>query len=156
MRCRVLWFFILSNVSVLFTHNIGAVEVLSAKELALHCKAFPGDVDSIDGQYCIRYIQGFIDGAVATDVRVMLNIEAESDRKSTFSERAIRMRSPSRDDSRRAAGYAEFCLGDPVPLRDVVENVVNDLNAGLKDSSESMTARDMVYDSLRKNYRCEE
>ena len=65
-----------------------AVEVLSAEELASHCVAFPDDADSVDGQYCIRYIQGFIDGAVATDVRVMLNIEAE--RSETFTERAMR------------------------------------------------------------------
>ena len=65
-----------------------AVEVLTAEELASHCEAFPDDAESVDGEYCVRYIQGFIDGAVATDVRVMLNMDAE--KEETFTERAIR------------------------------------------------------------------
>jgi len=54
-----------------------AYEVLTAQELASNCKAVPEASDSTDGQYCIRYIQGFIDGAIATDARVMINIESE-------------------------------------------------------------------------------
>ena len=133
--------------------DAGAVEVLSAEELASHCVAFPQDSDGIDGQYCIRYIQGFIDGAIATDVRVMLNVEAE--RKESFSERAIRTRAPDRNLQRRAAGYAEFCLGDPVPLVEVVTKVVGDLNERLKALDTAGTARDVVYESLRRHYPCE-
>lgn len=132
-----------------------AVEVLSAEELASHCVAFPDESEGVDGQYCIRYIQGFIDGAVATDVRVMINIEADADRKESFSQRAIRMRAPDRSLQRRAAGYAEFCLGDPVPLVEVVTKVVDDLNERVKALDSSATARDAVYESLRRHYPCE-
>ena len=135
--------------------DAGAVEVLSAEELASHCVAFPEDSEGVDGQYCIRYIQGFIDGAVATDVRVMINVEAEAERKESFSERAIRMRAPDRNLQRRAAGYAEFCLGDPVPLVEVVTKVVADLNERLKALDTAGTARDVVYESLRRHYPCE-
>ena len=68
-------------VSSVFAYaDADAVEVLTAEELASHCVAFPDEIESVDGQYCVRYIQGFIDGAIATDVRVMLNMEAERDR----------------------------------------------------------------------------
>ena len=130
-----------------------AVEVLTAEELASHCEAFPDDAESVDGEYCVRYIQGFIDGAVATDVRVMLNMDAE--KEETFTERAIRTRMIDRDLQRRAAGYAEFCLGDPVPLADVVGKVVADLNERVKSMGSSGSARDAVYESLRRNYPCE-
>ena len=130
-----------------------AVEVLTAEELASHCEAFPDDAESVDGEYCVRYIQGFIDGAVATDVRVMLNMDAE--KEETFTERAIRTRMIDRDLQRRAAGYAEFCLGDPVPLAEVVGKVVADLNERMKSMDSSGSARDAVYESLRRNYPCE-
>ena len=130
-----------------------AVEVLTAEALASHCEAFPDEAESVDGEYCIRYIQGFIDGAVATDVRVMLNMDAE--KEETFTERAIRTRMIDRDLQRRAAGYAEFCLGDPVPLAEVVGKVVADLNERMKSMDSSGSARDAVYESLRRNYPCE-
>ena len=132
-----------------------AVEILTAEELASHCVAFPDDADSVDGQNCIRYIQGFIDGAVATDVRVMLNMEAEANGDESFTERAIRTRVIDRTSQRRAAGYAEFCLGDPVPLLEVVIKVVADLDERMKSMDSPGTARDVVYESLRRHYPCE-
>lgn len=131
-----------------------AVETLSAEELSRHCQAFPEEANSPDGEYCVRYIQGFIDGAVATDVRVMMNIEAESQKGSTLKERALRTRLPSRMERQRAAGYAEFCLGEPVPLEEVVTNIVKDLNELVKNDLDSGSARDSVYRSLRKHYPC--
>lgn len=132
-----------------------AVEILSAEELASHCAVFHDDPEGVDGQYCVRYIQGFIDGAVATDVRVMLNMEAERDEE-TFTERAIRTRIIDRNSLTRAAGYAEFCLGDPVPLVEVVTKVIADLDERVKATDSSGTARDSVYESLRRHYPCEQ
>ena len=144
-------------VSSVFAYaDADAVEVLTAEELASHCVAFPDEIESVDGQYCVRYIQGFIDGAIATDVRVMLNMEAERDEKESFTERAIRTRMIDRNSQRRASGYAEFCLGDPVPLAEVVGRVVADLNERMKALDSSGTARDVVYESLRRNYPCNE
>jgi hypothetical protein len=128
---------------------VQAVTPLTAQELISHCEAFPDQAESTDGQYCIRYIQGFIDGAVATDTRVLLNLESEQNKKETYTERAHRTRS-ARD---RASVYAEFCLGDPVPLREVVQNVVTDLGQR-KYTEEGVEAGTAVYASLRKNYPC--
>jgi len=145
---------VLAIVSGMFMSvDAGAVEVLTAEELASHCEAFPDDAESVDGEYCIRYIQGFIDGAIATDVRVMLNMDAE--KEETFTERAIRTRMIDRDLQLRASGYAEFCLGDPVPLAEVVAKVVADLEHRKKAMDSPGSARDAVYESLRRNYPCE-
>lgn len=133
--------------------HASAVEVLSAKELVSHCNAFPDDSASPDGEFCVRYIQGFIDGAVATDIRVMLNVEQDLKPKSEFVQRALRTRAPQRAELDRAARYAEFCLGDPISLKEVVSNVVADLNQQ-NDISADTAARDLVYTSLKQHYPC--
>ncbi|MEX2963665.1 Rap1a/Tai family immunity protein [Microbulbifer sp. TYP-18] len=130
-----------------------SIEVLSAEDLSSHCSGLSQKSKSPHGEFCTRYIQGFIDGAVATDARVMLNIEADYKHKQTFSERALRTRLPSRSEYLRAARYAEFCLGDPVPLREVVENIVKDLKE-IDTPSSDISAREMVYLSLKKHYPC--
>ena len=134
---------------------VKAVEVLSAQELASHCALLGSEPEGVDGQYCIRYIQGFIDGAVATDVRVMLNAESAQQSSETFSERAKRTRAPSREDRFRAANLAGFCLGDPLSLRNVVDVVVADLAALADGNGEDDPAMEVVYTSLQQHYPCE-
>ena len=131
-----------------------AVEVLTVHELVSHCEFLETAPDGADAQYCIRYIQGFIDGAAATDVRVMLTVEADDDRSESFSERAKRTRAPTRSDQFRAARLAGFCLGDPLPLKDVVDKVVKDLVTLDVDETARSPARDAVYNSLRDHYPC--
>ncbi len=132
-----------------------AVEVLTAQELAAHCDLLKTEPDGADAQYCIRYIQGFIDGAIATDVNVMLNAETDSDSDETFSQRAKRTRAPSRADQHRAAQLAGFCLGEPLPLRDVVDVVVADLQALADSAGKDDTAMEVVYASLQQHYPCD-
>jgi hypothetical protein len=131
------------------------VEPLSTKELAEHCLQYADDPEGEDAIFCVRYVQGFIDGAVATDERVMLNVVAEIEKDETYAQRAIRIRNPSRSVSRYGPTvYAEFCLGAPVPLREVVEHVIDDL-MNRKVLEESLLARDAVYTVLRRDYPCE-
>ena len=132
-----------------------AVEVLTVHELVLHCQVMDEQPEGADAQYCIRYIQGFIDGAVVTDVRVMLNVEADAGQAESFSERAKRTRAPTRTDRFRAARLAGFCLGNPLPLEDVVEKVVTDLVALDVDDTAQSPARDAVYNSLIAHYPCD-
>jgi hypothetical protein len=130
-----------------------AVERLSAAELASHCDYFRTSPDSTDGIFCVRYIQGFIDGAIATDERVTLNVADEYDREESFSERAIRIRVGHRL-ANFGSYYAEFCLGEPVPLAEVVDKVVGGLEQA-KPVSSTRHARDIVYMTLREHYPCE-
>ncbi|MFT4613589.1 MAG: hypothetical protein ACI9NT_000730 [Bacteroidia bacterium] len=146
------WLIVLQLLTV---PAVNAVEELSARELGSHCALLRSDPDGADAQYCIRYIQGFIDGAVATDVRVMLNAEDTLDREETFSERAMRTRVASRADGFRAARLAGFCLGDPLPLRDVVDAVLADLAALPEDKRQGAPAMEVVYASLQRHFPCE-
>lgn len=130
-----------------------AVEALSTEELISHCAVYEDDPDGEDGIFCVRYIQGFIDGAVATDERVTYNVANEYDRDETFTERAIRTRLGSRIARYGPSYYAEFCLGEPLPLAAVVEVIVADLLSF--DSLEGRElARDVVYATLRREYPC--
>ena len=130
-----------------------AVEVLTVHELVSHCELMDEEPEGRDAQFCTRYIQGFVDGAVATDVRVMLSAEAQTGAES-FSQRAKRTRAPPRSEQFRASQLAGFCLGAPLPLKDVVDKVVVDLVALDVDDTAESPARDAVYTSLRQHYPC--
>ena len=131
-----------------------AVEALSTEELISHCAVYEEDPDGEDGIFCVRYIQGFIDGAVVTDERVTYNVADEYDRDETFTERAIRTRLGSRIDRYGPSYYAEFCLGEPVPLAEVARVVIADLLA-LENLEGRELARDVVYATLRREYPCD-
>lgn len=134
--------------------NVSAVEPLSTEELRAHCVVYEEDPEGADGIFCVRYIQGFIDGAVATDERVTYNVAAEYDGDETFKQRAVRTRVGSRVARYGSSYYAEFCLGEPVPLADVVKAVVTDLVA-IDNFEGRELARDVVYATLRREYPCE-
>ena len=131
-----------------------AVEALSTEELISHCAVYEQDPDGEDGIFCVRYIQGFIDGAVVTDERVTYNVADEYDRDETFTERAIRTRLGSRIDRYGPSYYAEFCLGEPLPLAEVARVVIADLLA-IEDFKGPELARDVVYATLRREYPCD-
>jgi hypothetical protein len=130
-----------------------SVEPLSTPELAEHCAFYLEDREGKDAIFCVRYVQGFIDGAVATDARVLENIATEFDEDKTFSERAIRSRIGTRINRRGPTVYADFCLGEPDSLEEVVEKVVDDL-ANRKVLDEDLLARDAVFSTLRREYPC--
>lgn len=154
-----LMFFAFLSVQFLQVPSVKALEVLTAQELVSHCTFIVDEPDGVDGQFCVRYIQGFIDGAIATDARVMLSAESAFTGTETFTERAIRTRIPNRTERSRAASLAGFCLGEPMSLREVVNVVVADLTAQqVKPESldKDEPAMEVVYKSLLKNYPCKE
>ena len=104
--------------------------------------------------FCVRYIQGFIDGAVATDERVARNVVKEYEKEESYSQRAARTRIGNRLNRYGSSVYADFCLGDPVPLKEVVEHVVADLEDAERVKANPL-ARDVVYQTLRRDYPCE-
>ena len=136
-----------------FAEHAQSVEPLSTPELAEHCSFYYDDRDGKDAIFCVRYVQGFIDGAVATDARVLENIASEFDGDETFTERAIRSRIGSRINRRGPTVYADFCLGEPDSLEEVVDKVVNDL-ANRKVLDKDLLARDAVFTTLRREYPC--
>ena len=139
---------------ILLSGKAGSVEPLSTPELAEHCAHYYDDKEGKDAIFCVRYVQGFIDGAVATDERVLENITAEIDQDETFTERAIRNRIGSRIRLRGPTVYADFCLGEPDSLESVVEKVVDDL-ANREYLDENLLARDAVFATFRREYPCD-
>lgn len=130
-----------------------AVEALSSEELLSHCDKYEEPEAEADRIFCLRYIQGFIDGAVATDERVMQNVARELGGEETFAERATRTRIGNRLERFGASVYAEYCLGDPVPLKEVVDHVVEDAQDPTVVARIPL-ARELVYQALRTHYPC--
>jgi hypothetical protein len=145
------WLVTSAAVFLVAAKDVRAVEPLMANELAEHCAADSARAEDLGRRLCIGYIQGFVDGAVATDERVLLNMEAELNQKESLTERAIRTRGlgSSRD---RAARYAEICLGDPVSMTEVVSKVVADFTG--REFAPDAMACTVVYSSLRKHFPC--
>lgn len=130
-----------------------ALEVLTVHELVIHCGFLTTDPESVDGKYCVRYLQGFIDGAVETDARIVGDLESTG-ATSSLTERAMRTRMPRREPYDRPDSLAGFCLGDPLPLREVVDTIAADLVALDIGDSADAPARIAVEDSLRTHYPC--
>ncbi len=140
-------------LSLLFSVNkTYAIEPLSTEELASHCSFYAKDPKGVDAVFCVRYIQGFIDGAVATDDKVLENALTNVNSVETFSERAIRLRKARRVSS-NPTYYAEFCLGTGVSLKTVVEKIITRFSQR-KYNSKTVPARDAVYTILRNEYPC--
>lgn len=140
--------------ALLLAPSAWAVEALTTEELVSHCEKYGDETAAEDRTFCIRYVQGFIDGAVATDDRVLSSLAGEYEKEETFSERAIRTRLGSRVERYGATSYAGYCLGDPVPLREVVEHVVEDSRNRTLTAAHPL-ARELVYAILRIHYPCE-
>jgi hypothetical protein len=153
MTLKLFWCAIGALIATASVNHAWAVEALSTKELISHCAVYDEDPDEKDGIFCVRYIQGFIDGAVATDERVAYNVADEYGREETATERAIRARLGARIEKFGSSYYAEFCLGEPLPLAEVAKKVITDLmNLDSLDGRE--LARDVVYETLRREYPC--
>lgn len=129
-----------------------AMTVLTESELQTLCAAYVKE-NITEADPCSIYVRGFIDGAIATDPRVTMNVARELERKETFSERAVRTRIGNRLDRYGPSVYAEFCIPQPVPLSEITGHVAR-LLSGAVASDEP--ARDTVYRVLRKYYPCDQ
>ena len=154
MTNRATWYGVGILMMSMATSNAFAVEPLSTEELKEHCVVYEEEPEGVDGIFCVRYIQGFIDGAVATDERVTYNVAAEYEGGETFKQRAVRTPLGTRIARYGSSYYAEFCLGEPVPLADVVRVVVTDL-LEIDSFAGRELAREVVYQTLRSEYPCE-
>lgn len=129
-----------------------AVDALDAAELQEHCRDFDVNGAGEAALVCVAYVTGFLDGAVVTDARVAENVANEIDADETFSERAIRTRIIRRLEVAGPTGYAEFCVGQPVPVGDVIGHVIAEF--ARHPTLAGLAARDIVYDALRRHYPC--
>lgn len=131
-----------------------AIEPLTGAQLKEICVDAKPDSNGAESQLCVFYVKGFLDGAVATDGRVAENVVSEIDQEETFTERAIRTRVINRLRDYGPSVYAEFCVGQPDPIADVVMHVIEELD--MYADLENVQAQAVVYASLRRHYPCVE
>ncbi len=153
MLLRRLNVFFLALAGLLTSSAVVAVTPLDRSDLQSACEAYADDPASPSGLHCVLYIQGFLDGAVATDERVTMNIADELDRSETLTDRAIRTRLGDRVRVSGPTIYAEYCVGEPVPVQEIISHVLEQLSD--PDETTPALARDVVYESLRRHYPCE-
>lgn len=144
---------ILAATVLLSFSAANAVDPLTATTLKRYCENYAEDPESTLSQKCVAYVGGFLDGAVATDERVAENVVGEIEQEESFSERAIRTRVYGRMREYGPSVYADFCIGDPVPIKEVVLHVIEEI-AGIAELK-GVTAQNVVYASVRKHYPCE-
>jgi len=137
---------------VLTATRASAIEPLTASQLREVCVDSLEQPGSPEARLCVYYVKGFLDGAVATDGRVAENVVAEIEADETFAERAIRTRVGSRLKDFGPSVYAEFCVGQPDPIVDVVLHVIEELDR--YEDLEGIQAQSVVYSSLRRHYPC--
>ena len=147
--------FVYSTILWLFAAGSSwAIEPLTAEELSQICADVDLSPENSESRPCATYVKGFLDGAVATDARVAENVASEYDNDETFSERAIRTRIIDRMNRFGPSVYADFCVGQPDPIADVLQHVVEELKR--YDDLSGVYAQDVVYASLRRHYPCDE
>lgn len=129
-----------------------AVDPLTAKQLQAFCIATEEPPDNASSA-CAVYVVGFLDGAIATDERVAENVAQEADQKESFSERAYRTRVSNRLRRSGPTVYAEFCVGNPVPAREVIDHVIDELKR--RKTLDGILASNIVYAALSEHYPCD-
>lgn len=144
--------YLVVTTCLLAANRVSAIEPLTAAQLNEVCADSSQQRDSPEARLCIYYVKGFLDGAVATDGRVAENVVAEIEAAETFTDRAIRTRVGSRLKNFGPSVYAEFCVGQPDPIADVVLHVIEEL--GRYEDLEGIQAQSVVYSSLRRHYPC--
>lgn len=136
-------------LTALLATNANALETLSSKELLSLCQSDSDPKAAI----CTGYVNGFIDGAFATDPRVAERVVGEMREEESFSQRAMRTRLGIVADRYGPSYYAGFCI----PADMGVDVIVSELReAMIRDSGtyREKNARDYVYDLLQTEHPC--
>lgn len=129
-----------------FWASVQAIEPLKSKELEHLCANYQQQSDSSESIQCVRYIKGFIDGAIAIDV----NIAKRQTSSSGLTSRAVQTRTTQRYNT---TSTSDFCLGNPVPIAEVVANVVGWLEQHDIDNELAWVS---VHQALKASYPCPE
>lgn len=127
-----------------------AFEDLSSVELLNTCQSdSPGEERA-----CLAYMHGFVDGAIATDPRVIDNVVAGMEAGESFSERAMRTRLGITMERFGPSYYADFCISDDLPIKDVRKVLLEDASLAAAAPESSTSARDYFYLMLQRRYPC--
>ncbi|MEM9305368.1 MAG: Rap1a/Tai family immunity protein [Pseudomonadota bacterium] len=132
-----------------------AIEPVTTEQLNGYCANYETEPDSAQSTICVRYIQGFIAGAIATDDRVARNVAREISGNDNFINNFASVRYGRKQREYEPTYFAEFCVPEAVPLKEVVLKVKRDIRDPIYIAEEKL-ARDAVYRALRQDYACEQ
>ena len=123
----------------------------SEAALMASCLALGKAANSEAGQLCELYQQGYIAGALATDLANAEELARAGAAESEFMKRALRTRVGSRDAANSPTIFLHFCLPDDQPI----DNVISTLRSHLIPDIDNMAALNKVlYGALRVEYPC--
>lgn len=138
-------------LGIIVSTGVQALETLSREELLAMCRSeSPAKV-----AVCTGYINGFLDGAFATDPGVVDSVVREMETQESFSERAIRTRLGNTLERFGPSYYAGFCIPGDLPMEAIVEEL---LEAAQQDTDHTgqENARDYVYRLLQSRHPCQD
>ncbi|MCW8879091.1 MAG: Rap1a/Tai family immunity protein [Kangiellaceae bacterium] len=139
-------------ISLLGVKPALAIEPMTLKELSGLCENYQKDSESSESKQCVRYIKGFIDGAIAIDPSLASDSDSKADeQKSSYTERAIKSRIGNRLKLYATPANNDFCLGKPVLMKEIVTKVKKNI---LKQPQSDELALFVIYRTLRQEYPC--
>lgn len=145
-------FLTVSLACILSVRPAIAIEPMTLKVLSELCENYQKDSESSESKQCVRYIKGFIDGAIAIEPSLVSNAEA-SEKKLSFTERAIKIRIGNRLKRYATPANSDFCLGKPVLMKEIVTKVKKNI---LKQPQSDELALFVIYRTLRQEYPCKQ
>jgi hypothetical protein len=104
---------------------------------------------------CSGCINGFLDGAFATDPGVVDRVVSEIQTEESFSERAIRTRLGNTLASFGPSYYAGFCIPADLSMDTIVEELLGAAQEEVDHTGEQ-SARDYLYGLLQARHPCED
>jgi len=135
-------------LGLLLAGNVQALETLGSATLIGYCQSEePHQVE-----ICTTYINGFLDGAFATDPRVAENIVSELREEEPFTERAMRTRLGLTLDRFGPSYYADFCIPAELPVATIRGDIQK---APEPTGATGVNARDYLYQLLQTRYPCQ-
>ena len=137
-------------LAILVSSGAQALETLSREELLVLCRSdSPADV-----AVCAGYINGFLDGAFATDPGVVDGVVREMQAEESFSERAVRTRLGISLERFGPSYYAGFCIPEDLPMATIVDELL-EAAQGEVDHPAGENARDYLYRLLQTRHPCQ-
>jgi hypothetical protein len=136
-------------LGIVFTAGAHALETLSSGQLLALCQSDSGPEAAV----CTGYINGFLDGAFATDPRAAESVESEIGEEESFSERAMRTRLGTVTPRYEPSHYADFCISADMPV-DAIRTELKDSMMQDSDSYRQENAREYLYELLQNKHPC--
>ncbi len=139
-------------IGIVLSNGVQALETLGREELLALCRSdSPKEV-----AVCAGYLNGFLDGAFATDPGVVDSVVREIETQESFSERAIRTRLGNTLERFGPSYYAGFCIPGDLPMEAIVEELLDAAQQDIHHAGQDDNARDYVYRLLQSRHPCQD